>query len=223
MASDALRRRVWDLPTRVVHWLLVLLLGFSWWSAQTFHMDWHRWAGLAVLGLVLFRVLWGFVGTETSRFAQFLKGPRGVWSYLRPAPGVPAAETIGHNPLGGWSVLAMLLLLATQVVSGLFAVDIDGIESGPLSYLVDFDNARFASAAHETSFNLLLILVPLHIAAVLFYLVVKRRNLVGPMITGSETIATDCPSARRVPLWRFVAAALTSVAVVSAVALELRF
>jgi cytochrome b len=210
MAEGAQRQFVWDIPTRIFHWLLVVLLGFSWWSAETYHLDWHRYSGITVLGLVAFRLLWGLFGTSTARFAQFVKGPGAVVSYVRPSSQVPVP--IGHNPLGGWSVIVMLLLLLVQVTSGLFAVDIDGIESGPLSHLVDFDQGRTASAIHEFSFNLLLIVVALHIIAIMFYLVVRRRNLVGPMITGFQRVSEGGAgvSAVRVPNWRLVVTILAA-------------
>ena len=116
MASTVDRQHVWDLPTRIFHWLLVVLLGFSWWSAENHHMDWHRISGIIVFGLIVFRILWGLFGTSTARFSQFLKGPRTVWSYVRPS-GSARTVAIGHNPLGGWSVIAMLLLLCVQVGS----------------------------------------------------------------------------------------------------------
>lgn len=180
--KSSARHYVWDGPTRLFHWLLVALLAFSWWSAENYRMDWHYQSGLAICGLVVFRLLWGVFGTSTARFRQFVKGPQGVWRYVR---GEEAAS-IGHNPLGGWSVIALLLVLITQVVSGLFGVDIDGIESGPLSYLVSFDQGRFAADIHHISFSVLQGLVVLHVLAILFYLVVKRRNLIGTMITGYE-------------------------------------
>jgi cytochrome b len=178
----SLRQYVWDGPTRLFHWLLVGLIGFSWWSAENFHMDWHYKSGLTICALLVFRLLWGLFGTTTARFRQFVKGPRGVWSYVRGQQPV----TLGHNPLGGWSVVALLLALVTQVASGLFTVDLDGIESGPLSYLVSFDQGRTAAGIHEVSFNVLLALIALHVLAIAFYLVVKRRNLIGTMITGYE-------------------------------------
>jgi cytochrome b len=173
---------VWDAPTRIFHWLLAGLFGFSWWSAETAHMDWHQRSGLAILLLLTFRVLWGLVGSSTSRFSNFLRGPRGIAAYLRgEEPPLP-----GHNPLGGWSVIAMLTLLCLQVGTGLLAVDVDGIESGPLSYLVSFEQGRAAAGIHRLSFNLLLALIALHILAIAFYLVVRRRNLVARMLTGRD-------------------------------------
>lgn len=183
MPQDRTAARVWDLPTRLFHWLLVALFGFSWWSAEAHHLDWHQFSGLAIFGLLVFRILWGFVGAETARFSHFLRGPRRVWAYLH---GEGTAGP-GHNPLGGWSVMAMLTLLCVQVIAGLFAVDVDGIESGPLSYLVDFDQGRAAAAIHSMSFNVLLALIVLHIGAILFYLAVKDRNLIKAMVSGGVT------------------------------------
>lgn len=179
------RQFVWDLPTRLFHWALVGLLAFSWWSVENYRMDWHRLSGQAVLFLLLFRLVWGIIGTDTARFGQFLQGPGAIWSYLTNSDARTAARP-GHNPLGGWSVVAMLLALGVQIGSGLFAVDIDGIESGPLSHLVDFEQGRLASAIHETSFDVLLALIALHILAIVFHLVVRRQNLVGAMLTGSR-------------------------------------
>ena len=211
--ATALRQYVWDFPIRAFHWLLVGLLGFSWWSAETDHMDWHQLSGLAVCGLLIFRILWGVFGTGTARFARFVKGPRAIWSYLRPGEGAPRAASIGHNPLGGWSVVALLLVLATQIVSGLLAVDVDGIESGPLSYLVDFDQGRLAAAIHHTSFTVLQVLVVLHLLAILFYLLVRRRNLIWAMIVGTRPIADGEPGAvSRVALWRLAVAILIAAA-----------
>jgi cytochrome b len=208
-----LRQYVWDLPTRAYHWLLVALLGFSWWSAEADHMDWHQLSGLAVCGLLIFRLLWGVFGTGTARFAQFVKGPRAIWSYLRPGAGAPRRARIGHNPIGGWSVVALLLVLATQTISGLLAVDIDGIESGPLSWLVDFDQGRLAAAIHHTSFTVLQVLVALHVAAILFYLLVRRRNLVWSMIVGTQPVIDgETGVVARVALWRLAVAIVVAAA-----------
>lgn len=214
MADDRARRFVWDLPTRLFHWLLVALIAFSWWSERSFHMDWHGVSGVVLLGLLIFRLLWGLFGASTARFGQFVKGPRTVWAYLRPSGEGVRAATIGHNPLGGWSVVALLLVLVTIVVSGLFAVDVDGIESGPLSVFVDFDQGRTAAAIHHFCWNLLLALIVVHVAAILFYLVVKRRNLTWTMITGSErTTQTDGEGAVPGSRWRLLAILAVAAAI----------
>jgi len=209
---------VWDLPTRLFHWLLALLIGIAWWTAENGVLVWHRRAGYCVLALLLFRVLWGFAGSTTARFAHFVRGPRAVVAYLRELPRRAPRAVIGHNPLGGWSVVAMLLALLTQVTLGLFAVDVDGIESGPLSYLVDFDTGRTAAQLHHVVFNALLALIGLHVIAVLFYLFYKRDNLLGAMIRGHrhlpglEHIVSQL---RFAPWWRAAACLMVSAAFVA--------
>ena len=186
-AESVTATRVWDIPTRVVHWLLVVGLGVSWWTAETGRMEWHRWSGYTLLALVLFRVYWGFVGGSTARFGNFVRGPRAILAYLRG----PAPASIGHNPLGALSVLGLLGLLLLQIVLGLFAVDVDGIESGPMSLYVSFETGRACAEWHDVVFNVLLALVALHIVAVLYYLLFKRQNLVGAMLTGKRNFEAD--------------------------------
>ncbi|MET0364098.1 MAG: cytochrome b/b6 domain-containing protein [Sphingobium sp.] len=217
MASRA-RIKIWDAPTRLFHWSVVGLLGFSWWSAETHRMDWHQLSGLTLAGLVIFRLIWGVIGSSTARFAGFVKGPRAIWTYLRSG----GHDAIGHNPLGALSVVALLAVLAAQIGSGLLAVDIDGIESGPLSYLVDFDQGRLASSVHDIMFTILQALVVLHILAVLFYLVIKKRNLIAPMVSGSQTAnGPDTEPLVAAPLWRLAVAAI--IAGMSAYALSRGF
>lgn len=178
--------RIWDLPLRLFHWLLVSLMAFSWWSGETHQMDWHRLSGYCILGLLLFRLWWGFTGSRTARFTQFVRGPGAVLAYARTLGHRSGHSADGHNPLGGWSVIAMLAAAAAMVTAGLFAVDVDGLESGPLADYVSFDAGRTAAGIHETVFNVILALVALHVAAIVFYLGFKRVNLVRPMITGER-------------------------------------
>ena len=185
--------RVWDAPTRLFHWLLVALMGFSWWSAETGAMDWHRLSGALLLGLLAFRLIWGFAGGSTARFGNFLRSPLKLLAYLRSDSQAP--RTPGHNPLGGYSVAAMLLLLTVVIGTGLFAVDVDGIESGQLSHLVGFDGGRLAAEIHEIGFTLLQIAAGVHILAILFYLLVRKRNLVTPMVTGKDRQIDDARTA----------------------------
>jgi cytochrome b len=211
--AATVRARLWDGPTRIVHWALVATIGFAWWAGETDHMDWHRLAGYAVLGLVVFRLIWGFAGSGSARFASFVKGPGATLGYLRTLPSRSYHAAPGHNPLGAWSVLAILAALVVQVVSGLFSVDIDGLESGPLSDRVDFDTGRLFARWHHLSFSALQALVLLHIAAVIFYAIYKRADLIRPMVTGRGRFETD-PGLRFAPLWRaaLVAAAAALVA-----------
>ena len=174
--------RVWDAPTRLSHWTLVGLIAFSWWSAEEEHFDWHIWSGIAVLTLIVFRLLWGFVGSSTARFANFVRGPRGIFDYLRDMKGW---RPIGHTPLGALSVLAMLGALAVQVGLGLFATDKDGLYEGPLARLVSVEMSDEMAELHEQWFDIILILIVLHIGAILLYRLFLGKRLVGPMLTGS--------------------------------------
>jgi cytochrome b len=196
------------------HWSLVALIGISWWTAETGRMDWHLLSGLTILALILFRLLWGIFGSSTARFAMFVKGPRAIIAYLRPGDGEAPVLPPGHNPLGGWSVIALLAVLSGQVTTGLFAVDVDGIESGPLSYLVDFDTGRLFSKIHEYCFNGMLVLSGLHITAIAFYLLVRRRNLTVGMITGKQRAAEgETEDAIAAPAWRFAVAAAAAAGI----------
>lgn len=206
--------RIWDLPVRLFHWLLVALIAFSWWSGENHDMERHRQSGYAILFLLLFRLYWGLAGSRTARFAQFVRGPSTVLAYVRTLSSPAARPAGGHNPLGGWSVVAMLGVLLAMVVAGLFAVDIDGLESGPLADWISFDQGRAAAGLHEAIFNLILALVALHIAAIAFYRLVKRQNLVRPMITG--TLPAGSASAGGDVLWSPVLA-LIGVAIAGAI------
>ena len=192
---------VWDVPVRLIHWMIVVAVGVSWWSAEERIMDVHRYSGYALAGLLVVRSYWGFFGSSTARFGQFIKGPRAIAAYLRGAAGTPAP---GHNPLGAWSVVALFALLLTQVVVGLFVTDIDGLESGPFSWLVSFDLSRTLADVHEFVFDLLLIFIALHIAAVLFYLLVRRTNLIGAMFTGRRPADAVASGAKLAAGWRIV-------------------
>ncbi|WP_375197117.1 cytochrome b/b6 domain-containing protein [Sphingobium sp.] len=197
MSGAPARLRIWDLPTRLFHWTLVPLLGLAWWTAEERMLDWHRLAGYSIFTLLLFRLIWGVAGSSTARFSHFVGGPVTLFRYVRghmfnrgtaPAP--------GHNPVGGWSVIAMIALLATQVGLGFFSVDIDGMESGPFAYLVDFDTGRVAAEWHGFIFDVILALTALHVVAILFYLIHRRDNLVGPMISGSRRWTGEQPALR---------------------------
>jgi cytochrome b len=200
--------KVWDLPTRLFHWSIVAAVAFSWWSAENHHMDWHYKSGLTALGLILFRLVWGVIGGSTARFAGFVRGPGAVRAYLREPKG--SVHRGGHNPLGGWSVIAMLLALVTQVSTGLFATDVDGLESGPLSYLVSFDQGRAAAEIHEAAFNVMLALIALHVAAIIYY-AVKGRRLLGPMVTGSDVQVDPASPLKPAGVVTFVVAAVIAV------------
>ena len=176
--GEALRQRVWDLPVRLVHWLLAALIAFSWWSVHHHHTDWHIWSGCAILTLLLFRILWGFVGSSTARFSGFVRGPSAVAAYWR-----GRWNGIGHNPVGALSVIALLAAVAVQVGLGLVSEDEDGIFMGPLAGLVSTETSDKARDLHELWFNVILALVALHLLAIAYYRL-RGRKLTLPMITG---------------------------------------
>ncbi len=180
-------------------------------------MQLHYWSGLTIVGLLVFRIYWGFAGSETARFSKFIKGPGPLLSYTGKLFKPDYRAAFGHNPLGALSVIAILLALIAQVGLGLFASDTDGLESGPLSPYVSYEVSKDAGNLHEDAWDILLILIGLHIAAIVFYLIVKRINLITPMITGSrKTDRAEGPASgiAPVPLWRFlIGVALAALAV----------
>lgn len=186
-----------------MHWLLVALIAFSWWSVHNHHTDWHIWSGCAVLTLLIFRLLWGFVGSSTARFATFVRGPRVVTDYLR-----GRWVGTGHTPLGALSVLVIFLALAIQLGLGLVAQDEDGIYTGPLYRLVSSDTSDRARDLHELWFNVIFGLIILHVAAILFYRL-RGKGLTKPMITGRAVLDPAAQPMRPGKWW----AALICVAV----------
>jgi cytochrome b len=173
---------VWDLPIRLFHWLLVALIAFSWWTVHNHHTDWHIWSGCAVLTLLIFRLLWGFVGSSTARFSSFVRGPKSVITYMR-----GKWTGIGHTPLGGLSVLALLAAVGIQVGFGLVAEDEDGLYTGPLYRLVSSETSDKARDLHELWFNVILALIVLHVTAILLYRL-RGKYLTKPMITGRALV-----------------------------------
>jgi cytochrome b len=171
------------------------LIAFSWWSVHHHHTDWHIWSGCAILTLLIFRLLWGFVGSSTARFSSFVRGPRAIADYWR-----GSWVGIGHNPLGAISVLALFAALAIQVGLGLISEDEDGIYLGPLSRLVSTDTSDKARDIHELWFNIILALIALHLAAIVYYRV-RGRKLTLPMITGRAPVAPGTQPMRLGKWW----------------------
>ena len=194
--STASPVKVWDLPTRLFHWSFALVVmaavitvkvGGTW-------MDWHPPLGIMALMLLLFRLIWGFTGSRYARFSSFVRGPRAVWAYVRHGVSVNQA---GHSPLGGWSVLALLLVVGLQATTGLFATD-DILTAGPLNGFVSSETASIMTSIHKWNENVLFGLVGLHLAAIAFY-AVRGKQLVPPMLTGNVKaveLAPNNPSAR---------------------------
>lgn len=191
-----MKQPVWDLPVRLVHWLLAALIAFSWWSVNYHHTDWHIWSGFGILTLLLFRLLWGVFGSSTARFANFVRGPKAVGRYLR-----GQWSGIGHNPLGALSIVALFAAVAVQVGLGLINEDEDGLYAGPLAQLVSTDTSDKARGLHATMFNVILALIALHVAAIIFYRLFRNRKLLGPMITGKAELTPGTEPMRRGKWW----------------------
>ena len=220
----ARKQRVWDGPTRVMHWLLVAFLGVCWWSGIKNELEYHLYSGYAVLWIVLMRLYWGFFGSSTARFTHFVRGPGGILDYLRTIHHRDTAHSYGHNPVGAISVLLMLGMVLAVVGFGLFAVDVDGLYSGPLSSYVTFKGGRHLAHMHYDWFEYLLVAIGVHLVAIAFYFVYKRQNLVAPMISGSRTVAEDAEEdLEHAPLWRFVAGAVIVSGIVWAVSIGFYF
>jgi len=186
---------IWDLPIRLFHWGLVMLVLIAWRSAEVGDMHTHLLAGSAVAGLLVFRLWWGLFGSSTARFSHFVKGPRAVLAYALSLKS--AKEQAGHNPMGGWSVVAILGCLMLLTGFGLFAEDTDGLYSGPLSDWIDYDAGRAASHFHGIAFTALEILIAMHLIAILFYQLIKRHSLVAAMVIGRRDLLDDQPSMMR--------------------------
>ena len=188
--------RVWDLPTRLFHWALAACVIGLVVTANVGGnlMEWHGRLGYAVLSLLLFRIVWGFVGGHWSRFGSFLYGPAAVIAYLR---GKARPEhKVGHNPLGMLSVFALIAVLLLQVSTGLFSDD-EIAFTGPLVGLVSGDTVSQATSYHKSVGKLMLIaLVVVHVLAILYYKWVKKDNLVRPMVLGDKLVPVPVPSAR---------------------------
>lgn len=216
MAEPILPIRVWDAPTRLFHWAIVVLLGVSWLAASQGWMTIHFASGYCVIALLLFRFAWGFIGSETSRFARFLKSPMVVLRHLAHLHHREPDTEIGHNAAGGWMVLLMLVLLVLQVGTGLCAND-DGATEGPLFNYVGKAWSDWLSRIHGLNFTLIQIAVVLHVLAILAFAVLKRHDLVRPMVTGEKYLPMGTPAPALVRPWRAMIVFALAVAVVGAV------
>lgn len=190
--------RVWDLPTRLFHWSLVLSVVALIISGQIGGnaIDLHAKIGIAVGALLLFRVIWGIVGGRWSRFASFIYSPTNTLQYLRGQTPAHTHMNVGHNPLGALSVFAALGILALQVGSGLI-IDDEIAFVGPLNALAPAEWVSWASGWHRSGGKVLLLAwMAIHIAAIVFYAVIQHHNLVKPMLTGDKELPIDTPSSR---------------------------
>lgn len=184
------KKLVWDLPTRLFHWILVILLVSQWATAElgNEYMEWHFYLGYAILGLITFRILWGFFGSRYARFSNFLKGPSAVLQYTRTLNQPDAPRSIGHNAVGGWFVVSVLLLVLAQAISGLFADD-DMFYSGPYATSVSNEIQDIMQWIHHNVFNLLMALSLVHILTIVWYKWKLKSNLLPAMIHGKKSVS----------------------------------
>ena len=210
MSGLRLPMRVWDAPTRLFHWAVVVLLATSYVTVETGHMNLHFLSGYSMLALLLFRAAWGVVGSDTSRFSRFLTSPAKGLAHLRRLSRREPDNEVGHNAAGGWMVLLMLALLCVQVGTGLFAND-DTLTEGPLAKYVGRGVSNRISTVHTWSFYVILGAAAIHVAVIGVYMTVKKQNLIRPMLNGKKRL----PAAMRAPRLRspLLAAAILAVSV----------
>lgn len=198
--------RVWDLPVRLFHWALVILMAVSYFSGEA-GGDWmklHFWSGYTILTLVLFRILWGFLGSTTARFSNFVRGPGAVFGHLREMLGRHGPHDVGHNPVGGLMVVALLFAVLLQAATGLFSADTDmGTVNGPLATKVADKVVEKATAFHHVWIKLILVMIALHVLAAIVYLIWKRQNLIRAMITGRKPRRDVTAEGKPVPALTF--------------------
>jgi cytochrome b len=216
------RIRVWDLPVRLFHWGLVILIATSYFSGQA-GGDWmklHFWSGYGILTLLLFRIAWGFVGSTTARFTDFVKGPSAAFRHLAELAGTDRPREAGHNPLGGAMVVVLIFAVLAQVIAGLFSADTDtGTLTGPLGHFVADKWIVAATMFHKFWVNVLLILVGVHVLAAIVYLVWKRQNLIAAMIHGHKPMNDVVPPGSPAPILAFASGKLAIALLIACAAI----
>ncbi|WP_448211979.1 cytochrome b/b6 domain-containing protein [Colwellia sp. MEBiC06753] len=178
--------RIWDLFTRIYHFSQLILLAILWYSGEQGDFDLHFLCGYLMLSLFIARIIWGLVGSDTSKFSHFLKSPITAWQWLKR----PHQPHTGHNPLAGYMVLALIITLGLQLFSGLFATD-DVLAEGPLIYWLSENFAETMDSLHHTNFNVLLGLIALHIIAAVVHSLKADNVIKAIFITGKSTEAPE--------------------------------
>jgi cytochrome b len=186
---------VWDIPVRVFHWLIVPLVAAAY---ATWRLNWmvsHEWIGYVTLTLLLFRLSWGFLGSETARFSQLLASPRTVLQHLKGSLRREPDHQVGHNPAGGWMVLILIALLLVETLTGIYVAN-DIADEGPLTELVPAWIANAIESAHAIVWDALLAAILLHVLAIAGFAAIKGQNLLLPMITGTKVLSASVPTPR---------------------------
>ena len=186
MHSSPTPAKVWDLPLRLFHWSLVLVFAGLWYTGENGDLERHFILGKVMLGLLVFRLLWGIVGSQTARFSRMPLSPKSALRYVKGQYG----EYAGHNPLGSWSVVLILGLLILQVVTGLFAND-GVMDEGPLVQFISTNLSDQLTGIHHDAFNITLAVLAVHITAVLYYQFIKKQGLIQAMLNGKKSLPED--------------------------------
>ncbi|MEO6984430.1 MAG: cytochrome b/b6 domain-containing protein [Paralcaligenes sp.] len=208
---------VWDIPTRLFHWLLAVLVGAAYLTWKINWMDWHVLIGETLLALVLFRLLWGCFGSETARFGSFLASPAAALRHLRHLFHRDADVQVGHNPAGGWMVLLLLALVLGETLTGLY-INNDIADEGPFTEWVSAPVANAITELHEILWDVLLVAVALHVLVIVLYAVAKGHNLLRPMITGRKRLPVRICAPQRVPPARALLLLAISAAIATVMA-----
>lgn len=184
---------VWDFPIRIFHWLIVALVAAAY---ATWRLNWmvcHGWVGYAILTLLLFRLSWGFSGSETARFSHFLTSPRTVLLHLKHWFRREPDHQVGHNPAGGWMVMLLLALMLIETLTGVYVAN-DVADEGPLTEIVPTRATNAIASAHAIVWYALLAAVLLHVLAIAGFAAVKGQNLLRPMVTGTKILPANIPA-----------------------------
>jgi cytochrome b len=204
------RIKIWDLPVRLFHWAIVVLIFFAWGTQEFDHMEWHIRIGYTILTLLLFRIVWGFIGSDTARFTRFLRSPVAALRHLANLHRREPDREVGHNAAGGWMVLVILALIGIQAGTGLFSND-DANTEGPLMHLISKDQSNWLSHIHALNFKAIEAVIVLHVLAIATYAILKRHNLAWPMITGTKQMPDDVSPPRLInPLWALLTLAIAA-------------
>ncbi len=206
------KRLIWDLPLRLFHWSFVLTIFGLWYTAEQGSelIDIHMILGYVVLGLLVFRVLWGVIGPKHARFSQFIPSPKTLLNYLKNKD--KKNQSAGHNPLGALMVVLMIFLVSIQSISGLF-IDDDVFSAGPYNSIISSDIEKVMSFLHHNTFDLVLIAIGLHMAAIGYYTLIKKHSLIAPMVTGKKDakIVDESDEIPNSKLWRGIILAIACI------------